>query len=45
MMIAALSALCGLILDTVTRGRQETKRLAYLSLPAVAPPISRNKPS
>ncbi len=31
MMIAALSFACGLVLDTVTRGRREVKRLAYLS--------------
>ena len=30
---ALLSFACGLILDTVTRGRQELKRLTYLSLP------------
>lgn len=30
---AALSAACGLILDTVTRGRQEIKRLTYLQIP------------
>ncbi len=36
MMLAAfLSLACGLILDTVTRGRHETKRLAYLQ---IAPP-------
>ncbi|MDF3887211.1 glycosyltransferase [Cupriavidus basilensis] len=30
---------CGIVLDTVTRGRLEMKRLAYLSLPApLAPP-------
>ncbi|ART47156.1 glycosyl transferase [Acidovorax carolinensis] len=35
MMICALLALvCGLILDNVTRGRQEMKRLAYLAIPA-----------
>ena len=34
MLTAALSFVCGLILDTVTRGRQEMKRLAYLSLPS-----------
>lgn len=33
--IAALSITCGLILDTVTRGRQEMKRLAYLAQPSV----------
>jgi glycosyltransferase involved in cell wall biosynthesis len=30
-MLAALSAACGLILDTVTRGRREARRLAYLA--------------
>jgi len=28
-----LSLACGLVLETVTRGRQEAKRMAYLSLP------------
>ena len=28
-----LAMACGLILDTVTRGRQEAKRVAYLSVP------------
>jgi glycosyltransferase involved in cell wall biosynthesis len=32
---AALSFFCGLILDTVVRGRREVRRLAYLSFPAV----------
>jgi hypothetical protein len=31
--LAALSAMCGLILDTVTRGRWEQKRTAYLAIP------------
>ena len=31
MMLAALAIACGLVLDTVTRGRREVKRLAYLS--------------
>jgi glycosyltransferase involved in cell wall biosynthesis len=31
MMLASLSAAVGLVLDTVTRGRRETKLLAYLS--------------
>jgi glycosyltransferase involved in cell wall biosynthesis len=35
MITAALSFFCGLILDTVVRGRREVRRLAYLSLPAV----------
>lgn len=33
-LLGALNVMCGLILDTVTRGRQEMKRLAYLAHPA-----------
>jgi glycosyltransferase involved in cell wall biosynthesis len=33
MLLAWLSFVCGLILDTVTRGRWELKRLQYLTLP------------
>jgi glycosyltransferase involved in cell wall biosynthesis len=40
MLLAFLSITCGLILDTVTRGRQEAKRLAYLNHPAVGNEIS-----
>ena len=36
MLIAFLSVVCGLILDTVTRGRRELKRLAYLAQRAPA---------
>ena len=32
MLLAVLSMACGIILDTVTRGRQEMKRLHYLSI-------------
>ena len=32
--IAVLCFFAGLILDTVTRGRREMRRLAYLALPA-----------
>jgi glycosyltransferase involved in cell wall biosynthesis len=32
MMLASLSVTCGLILDNVTRGRQELKRLHYLGI-------------
>jgi glycosyltransferase involved in cell wall biosynthesis len=32
--LAALNVFCGLILDTVVRGRREVRRLAYLSYPA-----------
>ena len=36
---AFLAGACGLILDSVARGRKELKRIAYLSVPAtVAPP-------
>ena len=38
---ALLSSACGLILDTVTRGRQELKRLMYLSMPEVPRSSSR----
>jgi hypothetical protein len=31
MILAFLALVCGLILDTVTRGRRELKRLLYLS--------------
>ena len=31
MLLACMSLMCGLILDTVTRGRRELKRLLYLS--------------
>jgi glycosyltransferase involved in cell wall biosynthesis len=33
MILASLSLVCGLILQTVTRGRIEMKRLSYLSIP------------
>ena len=36
MILAALCAFTGLILDTVVRARREIRRLAYLSLPAPA---------
>lgn len=35
MILSSLSLTCGLILDTVTRGRREMKRLFYLSLPVL----------
>jgi glycosyltransferase involved in cell wall biosynthesis len=34
MLLSFLSLACGLILDTVTRGRLEVKRMAYLGIPA-----------
>jgi glycosyltransferase involved in cell wall biosynthesis len=36
MILAFLSLTCGLILDTVTRGRREMKRMRYLNIPAPA---------
>ena len=38
MLLAFLALFCGLILDTVTRGRQEAKRIVYLSIPAPPEP-------
>lgn len=35
--LSFLCLVCGLILDSVTRGRKEVKRLAYLASPAVSP--------
>jgi glycosyltransferase involved in cell wall biosynthesis len=36
MVLAFLSLACGFVLDTVTHGRRELKRLAYLSTPSLA---------
>lgn len=41
MILASLSMACGLILETVTRGRQELRRMFYLNVP---PPRSRRNP-
>ncbi|MGE0775620.1 MAG: glycosyltransferase family 2 protein [Sphingomonadaceae bacterium] len=38
MILAVLNGMCGLILDTVVRGRREVRRLAYLALPAPGGP-------
>jgi glycosyltransferase involved in cell wall biosynthesis len=35
MLLSFLAVACGLILDSVARGRKEMKRMAYLSIPAV----------
>jgi hypothetical protein len=41
MVLAFLSLVCGLVLDTVTRGRQEVKRLHYLAYgPPPKPPAA-----
>jgi glycosyltransferase involved in cell wall biosynthesis len=39
MILAFLALTCGLILETVTRGRREMKRIAYLSHPAPRLPV------
>jgi hypothetical protein len=33
--LASLSLTCGFVLDTVTHGRREMKRLFYLSIPPI----------
>ena len=38
MLLAFLSLVAGLVLETVTRGRQEAKRMVYLSVPAPPAP-------
>ncbi|WP_458096899.1 glycosyltransferase [Roseomonas sp. WA12] len=45
MMLAFLALACGLILDTVTRGRTEAKRIAYLAQPAPKPAETTYRPS
>ena len=40
MICSLLSFTCGLILDNVTRGRHEMKRLAYLAIPGPQRPIT-----
>ena len=34
LILGFLSMTCGLVLDTVTRGRREIKRMRYLNIPA-----------
>ncbi len=43
-LLAAVLLACGLILDTVTRGRIEAKRLAYLAIPATRREPARAEP-
>ena len=38
MLLASLSVVCGMILDSVARGRREAKRLAYLAAGAIRRP-------
>jgi glycosyltransferase involved in cell wall biosynthesis len=40
--LSFMSFACGLILDTVSRGRVETKRLAYLSVPVRFRPVKNS---
>ncbi|SMH59260.1 glycosyltransferase family 2 protein [Azospirillum agricola] len=46
MLLGFLSLTCGLILDTVTHGRREMKRLRYLAIPAPGnhPPLAGGRP-
>lgn len=45
MLVAFLSLVCGLILDTVTHSRRELKRLAYLDIPAPRWPTQDHLPT
>lgn len=45
MLLAFLSLFTGLILETVTRGRQEAKRMVYLSIPAPSGPGAAPRPA
>jgi hypothetical protein len=42
MILSFLALTCGLILDTVSRGRVEAKRLSYLSVPVRFTPVRRD---
>ena len=44
-LLAMLSLTCGLILDSVTRGRKEVKRMAYLAQPAPGWPEDARSPA
>ena len=41
-LVGFLTLMSGLILETVTRGRREAKRMHYLSIPVLAPPLSNH---
>jgi len=43
MLLAFLALTCGLVLDTVTHGRREMKRLAYLTVPSVGTLFEKTK--
>jgi glycosyltransferase involved in cell wall biosynthesis len=45
MVLAFLSLASGIVLDTVTRGRRELKRLAYLRIPAPQESLSLARPA
>ncbi|TFZ03922.1 glycosyltransferase family 2 protein [Ramlibacter humi] len=45
MLVAVLSMMSGLVLDTVTHSRREMKRLAYLDIPAPSWRTARAKPA
>jgi glycosyltransferase involved in cell wall biosynthesis len=44
MLLAFLSLVAGFVLDNVTRGRRELKRLAYLAIPKLEDPAERKAP-
>jgi glycosyltransferase involved in cell wall biosynthesis len=41
-LLGAILLICGIVLDTVTHGRNETKHLAYLATPALDPEVVRD---
>jgi len=44
MIFGFLSLTCGLVLDTVTRGRREMKRMRYLNIPAIEKSAIKARP-
>lgn len=45
MLIAVCSIFCGLILDTVTRGRKEAKRIRHLGVPGIFSVLEKRRVS
>jgi glycosyltransferase involved in cell wall biosynthesis len=45
MIVATMSFMCGVILDTVSRGRREAKRMRYLEIPSIAAAVADDRPA
>jgi hypothetical protein len=45
MIVATMSFMCGVILDTVSRGRREAKRMHYLAIPSIGTVAAQDQPT